>query len=563
MRVRVRGRGTVTLSKADFKASGGEGDVYVKGDTAYKIFADPSRMIPEAKIAELAALSHPNIVRPREVVTDSADVPVGYSMRYVDNAVPLCKTFPATFRNRVGLSPQRVCDLVRKLRVGVDHVHAHGILVVDLNEMNVLVGESLDEVFFLDVDSYQTKSFPATALMDSVRDRHASAFDDGTDWFAFAIVTFQMFVGIHPYRGTYPPFLGTVDKDKRLDARMRSNISVLHAGVTLPPATLPFTVIPPAYLDWYTRVFEDGARLAPPLSPGLSVRVATAVPRSTSGGAAFDVFEVCDYPEEIVALAGDAVLTTKGLYVGRRRLCDVSFPATVGTLPRSGHVVVGTHAARELHFLDATDGREIPCQVAAEALMAVDGRFYAKHGSTILEIGFVELAARTLVTARVACGVLEHATQLFDGVAMENLLGAWYALLFPAPGTCHQVRLSELDGYTILEAKCVRSLLAVAATRGGRCDSFVFRFDREFRRYDSRVAASSGAYTGLEVTVLSNDVCLFLNEGSEFELFSLEPGDSGMRVLTDENVCGDVRLFGRGSQALFARGGTLFGFRMR
>jgi hypothetical protein len=560
MRLKIRGKGSITITKADFKASGGEGSVYVKGATAYKIFTDPARMIPEAKIAELSALSDPRIIRPQEILTDTTGAPVGYSMRYVDDAFPLCKMFPVAFRNRTGITPERVVDLVEKLKAGVAHVHTHDILIVDLNELNVVVATNLDDAFFLDVDSYQTKSFPATAIMDSIRDRHSTSFYVGTDWFAFAIVTFQMFVGIHPYKGTYPPFVGTVDKDQRLDARMQSNISVLHAGVTVPAATLPFNVIPPAYLEWYRLMFEDGLRIGPPDAPGLVIRAAAA-PKPVTGGAGFEVFEISEYSADVIAVWEDVVLTADGVYAGRRRLGAADGGTTIGRLP-SGNIVAGTTVAGRLRLRDATNDREIHCDVAADAHMTVDGRFYAKHGSSIVEIAFLETASRVLVTSRVTCSVLEHATVLYEGVAMENLLGAWYALLFPATGTCHQIRLRELDGYTILDARYIRSVLVIAATRGGQCDTFVFRFDTAFREYDARIA-STGNYVGVELAVLASGVCLLLNDSDEIEVFPSKPGSTATRVFADTEVRGDARLFGRGAQALFARGRTLYGFRMR
>ena len=46
MKVTVQGQGQVTLLQSDFVAAGGEGSIYCKGTTAYKIYADPKRMLP-------------------------------------------------------------------------------------------------------------------------------------------------------------------------------------------------------------------------------------------------------------------------------------------------------------------------------------------------------------------------------------------------------------------------------------------------------------------------------------------------------------------------------------
>ena len=50
------------------------------------------------------------------------------------------------------------------------------------------------EVF---VDSYQTAHYPATAIMPSVRDWKVPLhdFSELSDWFSFAIVSFQVFLG--------------------------------------------------------------------------------------------------------------------------------------------------------------------------------------------------------------------------------------------------------------------------------------------------------------------------------------------------------------------------------
>ena len=66
MDVFVAGKHKRTLTQNDFKAQGGEGVVYVQGGTAYKIYADPNKMIPTPKIEELARLTHSNIIRPKK-----------------------------------------------------------------------------------------------------------------------------------------------------------------------------------------------------------------------------------------------------------------------------------------------------------------------------------------------------------------------------------------------------------------------------------------------------------------------------------------------------------------
>lgn len=561
MKVRIRGKKNVTLRKSDFRARGGEGSVYVRNGTAFKIYDDPASTIPEAKIAELGAITAPNVVRPLEVVEDEHGQAIGYTMLSVEDAFTLCQLFPPVFRQREGLTPEKAFSLVRKMRDGVRHVHERGILVVDLNEMNFLVDRSFDEVFFIDVDSYQTRSFAATALMESVRDRHATRFDEGSDWFSFAVVTFQLFVGLHPYRGTYPPMKGTVAKDAMLDARMRANVSVLNPAVARPAACLPLDVIPRVYLDWYEAVLERGLRAAPPDGAYAAIATAAANPvmQPTAGGT-LAVSELYAYGADVVAYVRGVVLTADGVYAGSRRIAAAPPGARIAILA-SGRAVLAWLEGRRLRLVDTERGREIDAAIAAEAIAASDGRVYAKHGDGLFEIRFVETPSRVVAAASRVGNVHEHATQLFDGVAIHSLLGAWHASLLPESGRCVSVRVPELDGYAIVDARFESGVLVIVAARGGVYDRFVFRFDDRLRAYDVRVMPDV-ASTGVNFTVLDSGVCLLAAENDELEVFSKQTGSTATKIVSDPAVRSDARLFHAGSQALFARGTRLFRFSM-
>ncbi len=559
----VQNRGEINLTKADFKAQGGQGAIYVKGSTAYKIYNDPKEMIPAGKMQELSALTHPSIIRPQDVVLDGRNKPIGYTMRHIENAYALCQVFPKSFRARNNLTPEMVLRLVRKLQEGVQHVHARNILIVDLNELNFLVSDDFKEIFFLDVDSYQTRSFAATALMESVRDRHARGFNEGTDWFAFAILSFQMFVGIHPFKGTYPPFQNIVEKERKLDERMRANISVLHKGVSVPSACLPFDVIPSPYLDWYTAIFERGERSFPPDGAQASLYLAPA-PRikRLRGSDHFRITELYEYDGEVLHHFNDVALTTKSVYIGNRKLGENFGDAQVALTPHLRHLILARLEKGKIRFLDSTAQQEIETNICGDQIMSVDGRLYIKRDTELLEAEFVELPHRTLVHTRTIGNLLKNSTQLFEGVAIQNLMGTHYVSLLPEAGVCHQLRLKELDGYKIVDAKFSRSVLVIVGAKDGRYDKFVFRFDSEFQSYEVRLATDAH-FTGVNITVLDNGVCLHLNEADELEIFSRYKDSVGLKIISDPAIRGDFKLSHYGAQALFAEGNKLYKFTMR
>lgn len=558
----VQGQGEIRLDKSDFKAQGGEGSIYVRGSHAYKIYTEPQRAIPPAKILELSVLTHPNIIRPLDVILDAKNTPVGYSMRSVGNSYALCQLFPKAFRQRNNLTPEAMLRLVRKLQEGVSHVHAKGILIVDLNEMNFLVAEDFAQVFFIDVDSYQTPSYPARVLMESVRDRHAREFTIGSDWFSFAIVSFQMFVSIHPFKGTYPPLQNLPDKETKLDARMRANVSVLRPGVSVPASCLPFSTIPPAYLDWYRAVFEDGKRLPPPENAQPALTLAATPAPHHAGSGYFEITEIEEFDDEIIRHDGLMTTTRRSVYYGAKKFPKPQFDVQVVLTPRLRHLVAAFMDGSKPHFYDLTDARELVPEIEGEEIMLYDGQLYVRQRENVFALEFIELGRGILLGVRLAANVMLKSTRLFEGLAMQNLMGAFYASILPAPGVCQQVRLPELDGYQIIDAKFYRNVLMVVGAKDGRYDRHVFRFASDFRSHDWRVVPDISP-TNLDFIVLDSGVVLHMTDEDTLEVFSRLKNSPGIKTIRDPSIQGDVRLFHRGAQALIARGSRLYKIRMR
>jgi hypothetical protein len=557
----VPSKGQIRLGKSEFKAQGGEGAVYVKGSNAYKIYTDPSRCITQAKIDELSVLVQPNIIRPLELLIDSRNIPVGYSMRSIGKAHSLCQLFPKAFRQRNNLTPELTLRLVRQLQTGVSHIHSRGILIVDLNEMNFLVAPDFSELFFIDVDSYQTPSFPATVLMESVRDRHAKTFSSDSDWFSFAVVSFQMFVGIHPFKGTYPAFQHLPDNATKLDARMRANVSVLHSGVSVPAACLPFSVIPPNYLDWYRAVFEQGGRLAPPQAVQAAIVVFGPTPTQSIASRKFEVREVREFDSDIIWHDGVITATEQSVYFNGQRYPRPPFDAKLTITPRRQHLIAAYHDGTRLKFHNLTTGQPIETHVEGEEVMLSHGRLYIKQHEHIFAIDFVELSNNTLLGLRSVANVMMSSTRMFDGVAIQNLLGANYASIPSAGGGCHQVRLAELDGAQIVNAKLYRNVLVVLVTNAGRYDKYVFRFVKDFSGYDVRIVPDVTT-PDIEFTVLDTGVVLHLIDDEKLEIFSSAKDSMKISTLEDEALKDDLKLFHTGKQALMAKGRKLYKFKL-
>src|SRR3989344_4828524 len=267
----LEGKGPLTLRQNDYLATGGEGTVYKVNGMAIKLYTDSDKMIRDnitGKIKKLSAFVHPYISIPQGLVF-FANKPIGFYMPFVEGE-PLSRIFTNDFRMR---------EVVR-------FAHDNGAILVDPNEFNWLAylkGNDKPEPRIIDVDSWVLGKMPASvAIMPSIRDWHTKGFNQLSDWFSWGVVTFQVFVGIHPYKGTLDGFAMN-----NMEARMKAKASVFSKGIRLNRAVRNFSCIPDALLNWYEEVFQTEKRSAPPLSFDTPVAKAAVVMNvkiiSTSG----------------------------------------------------------------------------------------------------------------------------------------------------------------------------------------------------------------------------------------------------------------------------------------
>ena len=560
MKVFVKGQpAPVDLDNNSFLASGGEAQIFSRGKTAYKIYHDPKKSLSVSKIQELSEITSHNIIKPIDILIDKNNKPVGYTMQYIKDTYSLCQLFTKSFKSRNSVTRDMIIDIVKIMQKGISHIHSKGILIVDLNELNFLVSKNFDNVYFIDVDSYATKNFPATALMESIRDRHSIVFSELTDWFSYAVVSFQLFIGIHPFKGTHPSI-------KDLDDRMIKNISVFNHHVSIPKICESFSVIPDVYKAWYKSVFEDGKRSIPPSLDGAVIIVPITVLKSVTGSSVFNVSEIENYSDDILYFGSvegiDYTITKKGLYSHGILDDKVKTGSHLSITPRMNHLISCSANNGMLELYNVSRGVKIDASIACESLMGYKGRVYVKNDLDIFELTFVEMPSNTFVSAVHVGNVMPQATKLMDGVVLQDLLGSWYASVFPSSKSCYQIRLKEFDGYQLVDAKFDSGVLMVIGVKKGQYDRFIYRLSKDYTSYDLRIVDKI-TYSGLNFVVLDNGICASINEDEKLELFSADKNSNAIKVVEDSMISGDIRLFKRGTQTLFSSGGKLFTISMK
>lgn len=543
----------VDLTQNHYKGAGGEGAIYVKGSKAFKIYHDQAKVIPAGKIAELAKLQMPNVLAPTEMVADSRGRDIGFVMPFVDKTEYLCKLFTRGFRDTNHVSPEMIKALVGRMRDTLAEIHAKDILVVDYNELNFLTDRSFQEVFHIDVDSYQTPHYHATAIMESIRDRQIKGhkWTKESDWFSFGIIAFQLFMSSHPYKGRHPDY--GRDWQKMMDA----GVSVFNRATRLPPNTQDWAVVPPGYLKWFEKIFEHGDRLPPPAAPDSAPMVAGPVKAQIIASTQrFALTTLHEYPDDILAfryIGPVAYACTKsGMfadhklikswpagtgYTSRRLRRDVC--AARGALP----VMLAFDPLRAILSYESLDGQlsgSFPC----EGFFVAHERLYLVTPKGLVEYSFMNLGAKTLLAQEVVAQVF-HTHQVFDGIVVQDILNTCRIAFPTGPGKTAALHIKELDGRRIISAKYQKGFAIFIVETQGSFQRIAIAFDRTFRAYTLR-EQENVPIQEVEFAVLDKGLCVAANEDT-VEVFC---DNETVKVVDDSPLTGTQSLVAAQNQIL-------------
>ena len=562
MKITVRGKGDVNLSKNDYVTEGGEGQIFAKGNTVYKIYTDLAKMIPESKVSELHALdSKKHIIIPKDIVLNDKGKVVGFTMDKVDSSVTLCQLFNTAFWSRNGITADMIQKIVEGMMEDIEFVHSKNCLIVDVNELNFLVEDKKYQLaYFIDTNSYKTPSFPPTAIMPSVRDWRSKDFTKLTDWFSFSVLAFQLFTGIHPFKGKHPDY-----KTADMVQRMKDGVSVFDSKVSVPKAMRDLSNIPSEYLKWFKKLYVDGDRLPPPAVAGLLNVMHVAVTLIDSTNNFVITFEK-DYDSDILAykvFGGMKIaLTKKNLFIDK---LDYQVPkkASVIVSPKTMKPIMATIEDGYLKMTDIRTNAELQgSKMFATEKLVVDNTLYIRYNGYLTQIVLIDMPDKIMYSAKKVCDVMPNSTQVYSGVLYENVLGKAYLIMpVPSKDICVTQAVPEMDGYRIVEAKHDNRVVVVIGHKDNAYHRFVLRFDEEYKKYDCQIVSDVDSF--INFVVLENGVAIFINEDGVLEMMANRPSSSKATVIKDPDINTGMTLTKRGQDVLFYKGKSLYRLAMK
>lgn len=525
----------INLTINDFLSEGGEGKVYIKNNVLFKIYHKTP--IPLEKITELKTLSKSNIMIPQNPIHKDNKY-VGFSMKYVDNTVPLCKLFTNTFRDSNRINPDTIIQLIQNIQKTIKFIHSKNCIMVDGNEFNYLVDKiNYSNPYFIDVDSYKTPNHPATAIMPTIRDWRSSEFSQLTDWFSFAIIACQLFVGIHPFKGNHPLY-----SKKDLKKRMLDCVSIFNPKTKVPMSVRDFSHIPSEYKAWFLDLFEEGNRSTPPASSTPQIVLIRTTIKKTKGYLAINIIR--EYPQKII-----------------------NYYSWKGYETSSQHKIIFLQDGIPL-IIEIKPGRlsvhnnNIYKEIKWEAtqLLIINNSLFTIHKDTVTEI--------TILKNQVGIGnswnILPHAHKVLDGFIYQNILGRPHLDFFYKVNnkTNHSIiPISELKGYRIIDGKYENKVCMIKGFKNGIYDEFILIFNEKFTEY-SCIKTENIDDLNINMIVLDNGLALVLEDG-KLRLFSNNPNTNNINIVRDKNLNSEMRLCHNGNKVQFCTDNKLYLLRMK
>lgn len=561
MKYFVRGKNEVLLTQNDFVSKGGEGSIFKKGSISYKIYKDPKKMIPEAKIKELQLIQPRNVIKPKDIILDQKNTIVGFTMDWV-KGIPLCKLFTNDFRNRKGITETSTLELVENIKLTIHEIHKAKCLEVDGNELNYLVDiKKFILPFFIDVNSYQTPSFPATAIMPSIRDWNSKTFSELTDWFSFAIIACQLFIGLHPFKGRHPNY-----KKNDIKSRMVDNISIFNNKVRVPAPTRDFSLIPTKYMTWFVELFNKGRRVEPPELPGTIViaQVKVKLIQSTNN---FEISLIKDYGKEIYhhsVICGTPVTKTQNkLFIGNR---DYKVEQEVEVLftPKNLTPIFVKIEQEKLKLKSLGGEKIIPPDLSCQDLMIINNTLYIRNNGSLLELNFNEGSGNIRVALKNNWRIMPHSSITFSSLVHQSVLGKPY-LVIPIPKTglssCIVKEIPEIEDHKIIEAKHDLGVCILITNKDGIYYRVILKFDEKYEKYTCRFIKDI-ATLSINFVTLDNGIVILMNDDI-LEIFSKDLSKLDVKAFDDPDIDSTMKLCKDGVEVRFFKENRLYKIKMK
>lgn len=257
MDIYIKGK-RISLNPKNLLGVGGEAEIFLHNGKAIKIYHPRFRNKKRADKLKAFPKNNPaNLIGPIDLASDAKGNIIGFSMEALKDAENFIMLSNRKFRQN--FPHDKMVKIFSNALAVLKEIHRSGIVVGDLNDLNILFRE--EKSLYIDADSMQFGKFPCEVATEQFLDPRLyginlslkPVFSKESDFYSFAVMLFKGLLFVGPFGGIhkkYPTML------RRVDGR----VTVFDPEVTYPKAALHYSILPDELLHYFRETFERDRR---------------------------------------------------------------------------------------------------------------------------------------------------------------------------------------------------------------------------------------------------------------------------------------------------------------
>lgn len=524
--------------------SGGEGTVYLLNDITFKIYHEKNKMIPLGKFKELNSIKSDNVIKPEELIYDENKNLIGYTMKAIYDTVSLSRLITTDYQNNNNITHKDLIKVIVNIKKTIKSIHKDNCLVVDINDSNILINDKL-EVFFIDVDSYKTKNYPATALQDFAKDFTIKdqGFSELSDWFSFGLLATKIWLGIHPYMGRWNKYKKR-EKENTLEYRSLNNISIFNKEVVYPKTVRSFSLIPKNYYLWFIDIFEKGKRIKPPKELGEFFNSVDDLILDIQNQIKFKkVFDNKYHINNVIeGFRNEIILSNKVVNFNNKYIKLKENYNCIIFNQNDEPIVFKINDKKQIESYNlSTNIQKTYEQIIADKVFSFNNNIYAINHDNFMQLNLINLG-QEMLTIKSTFSIMPYASQIFDNCIFQNTMNKAFFYLVHDKDTIPFIKIKELDGKKIINAKYKNNVLIVNYKNNFNYTNIIFKINKSFDKYEV-IYKEENDVSNINFTVNDKGVACFIPEDENMLLFFNHFGQDNIRKINDKNINTNMILY--------------------
>lgn len=197
--------------------------------------------------------------------------------------------------------------------------------------------------------------------------------------------------------------------------------------------------------------------------------------------------------------------------------------------------------------------------ISSRKFLSYENRLFAVTEQGLTEL-VVNVFSKPILSTRQTWGVMVNSTKWFNGVGIQDTMGAIYLIAPFGNEYCGQVRVRELDSLKVIQAKSGnRYVSLVVVAKDGSYRIVELTFDSDYKTYKVTEVPIDSPEQNL--AILPKGVCARIVKDGELEI--LVPTKGVINRIEDSNLGTDVVISNWRDQVVYIHDGDLWSMSMK